>query len=198
MSASEPSAAGDATFYTYRPSLLGAPWQFKLVDDCLEWSVGRRSGRMLLRDVNRVRMSFKLGNMQPQCFRTELWAAGAPKLEIASTSWKSMVEQERLDHSYSAFVAELHRRLARAAAPARYEQGTMPFKYWVGFALFAAIMLGLAALLVRGLQANALGGAVFIAAFLALFAWQGGKYFSRNRPGIYRPDAPPPALLPKG
>jgi hypothetical protein len=42
------------------------------------------------------------------------------------------------------------------------------------------------------------GGAAFIAIFLALFLWQAGAFFRRNRPGIYRPEAPPEALMPKG
>ena len=38
----------------------------------------------------------------------------------------------------------------------------------------------------------------FVAAFLALFVWQSGGYFKRNRPGRYRPDAPPKELVPGG
>jgi hypothetical protein len=61
---------------------------------------------------------------------------------------------------------------------------------------FAAVALGLAVLIVRALQADAIAGALFIAAFLALFLWQGGHFFRRNRPGLYRPDAPPRDLMP--
>lgn len=197
MSTSEPSAAGDVTTYAYRPSLLGAPWQFKLVDDCLDWTVGRRSGRLPLRDVRRVRMSFKLGNMQPQSFRTEVWAEGAPKLMIVSSSWKSMFEQERLDKPYSAFVTELHRRLVQAAAPVHYEQGTQPLKYWPALIVFTGVVLGLCVLIARALQAGALSGAAFIAGFLALILWQGGGFLYRNQPGLYRPDALPAELMPR-
>ena len=38
----------------------------------------------------------------------------------------------------------------------------------------------------------------FVFIFFLLFAWQVGTYFYRNRPGAYRPDAPPAYLLPKG
>jgi hypothetical protein len=51
---------------------------------------------------------------------------------------------------------------------------------------------------VRALQADARAGAAFVAGFLALFLWQGGNFFRRNRPGLYRPDAIPAALMPKG
>ncbi len=63
--------------------------------------------------------------------------------------------------------------------------------------MFVVVGLLLAALVPRALQAHTLGGAAFIGAFLALFLWQGGNFFRRNRPGNYRPDALPPELLPK-
>src|SRR5674476_151084 len=105
MSGQATAAVGDSVVYSYRPSLLGAAWQFKLADDGIDWVAGRRSGRIPFRDVRRVRMSFRPANLQSQRFLTEIWAAGAPKLEIVSSSWKSMFDQERLDKSYAAFIA---------------------------------------------------------------------------------------------
>lgn len=185
--------------YSYRPSLLGAPWDFKLADNGLDWAAGGRSGRVRYRDVRRLRLSFKPVSMQTHRFRTEIWAEGAPKLEIVSSSWKSMVEQERLDGPYAAFIAELHARVMRAggAAPVQYDRGLAPFAYWPGLALFAVVSLALALLVVRALQTHALGGAVFILAFVALFVWQGGNFFRRNLPGSYRPGALPADLMPK-
>jgi hypothetical protein len=109
-----------------------------------------------------------------------------------------MVEQERLDKPYSAFVTALHRRLAACDAPASYEQGSNPILYWPGLAVFSAMSFGLAFLIMRALQSDAMAGAAFIAAFLALFLWHGGNYFRRNRPGVYSPDALPELLVPKG
>lgn len=192
------SATGDPT-YSYRPSLLGAPWVFTLTDHGMDWSAAGRSGRMRYRDVRRVRLSFKPASMQTHRFLTEVWAEGAPRLVIVSSSWKSMIEQERRDGPYAAFVAELHARLARAASPVpvRYEQGAHPLLYWPGLAIFAAMALALAAVLVRALQLQAFGGAAFIGAFVVLFLWQGGNFFRRNRPGTYRPDALPQELMPR-
>jgi hypothetical protein len=50
---------------------------------------------------------------------------------------------------------------------------------------------------VRALQADSKGGAAFIGGFLVLFLWQGGNFFRRNRPGLYRPEALPAELMPK-
>jgi hypothetical protein len=195
---SEPSAENGAenTAYAYRPSLLGAPWEFRLAGDGIDWSAGGKSGHIPFRAVRRLRLSYRPASMQSHRFMTELWADDAPKLEIMSSSWKSLVEQERLDRSYAAFIAELHRRIARAAPPARFEQGKPALLYWPGLVAFTCVSLGLALLIVRALQAGAKGGALIIGVFLVLFIWQGGSFFRRNRPGQYRPEAPPPELLP--
>jgi hypothetical protein len=198
MSTQSAGLGEDSTAYAYRPSLMGAAWAFKLTDDGIEWAAGRKSGRIPFRDIRRLRMSFRPANMQSQRFLTEVWADGAPKLQIVSSSWKSMVEQERLDKPYSAFVAELHRRVAAAATPVRYEQGSNPLMYWPGLIVSVGVMLGLAVLIVRALQVNEMSGAAFIGAFLLLFLWRGGSYLHRNRPGLYRPDVLPAMLLPKG
>jgi hypothetical protein len=198
MSIQSAGLGEDSTAYAYRPSLMGAAWAFKLTDDGIEWAAGRKSGRIPFRDIRRLRMSFRPANMQSQRFLTEVWADGAPKLQIVSSSWKSLVEQERLDKPYSAFVAELHRRVAAAATPVRYEQGSNPLMYWPGLIVSVGVMLGLAVLIVRALQVNEMSGAAFIGAFLLLFLWQGGSYLHRNRPGLYRPDVLPAMLLPKG
>jgi hypothetical protein len=193
----EPGGDG-ARAYSYRPSLLGAPWEFTLAGGALDWQAGRKSGRIALRDISRVRLSFRPVTMQSQRFLMEVWADGAPKLEICSSSWKSMVEQVRLDAEYAGFIGDLHRRLAEAGVAARFEQGSNPLLYWPGLIFFAAVALGLAALTVRALQAHALGGAAFVGGFFLLFLWQGGNFFRRNRPGVYRPEALPRDLVPKG
>ena len=73
-----------------------------------------------------------------------------------------------------------------------------PLKYWPSLILFVIVALAMAALIARGLQAGAWRGAGIVAVFLALFLWQGGNFFRRNRPGAYRPDALPPEVMPKG
>jgi hypothetical protein len=198
MSGERAGAVAESVAYAYRPSLLGAPCEFKLAGDGIDWSVGRNAGHIPFRTVRRLRMSYRPASMQSHRFMTELWADGAPKLEIRSSSWKSLVEQERLDKPYAAFVSELHRRIALAAPPARYDQGSHPLTYWPGLFAFVGVALGLALLIVRALQAGTIGGAAFVGTFLVLFLWQGGNFFRRNRPGRYRPEAPPAELMPKG
>jgi len=193
-----PPGATEAVFppYMYRPSLLGAPFTFRLTETGLAFEAGRRTGFAPYGTIGRVRLSFKPSSMQSQRYLTEIWAADMPKLTVVSSSWKSMMVQERQDKDYSAFIAELHRRLHAAGTATVFERGSVPFLYWPGLAVFAAVALGLALLAVRALQVDAKAGAAFIGAFLALFLWQGGNFFRRNKPGAYRPDALPADLLP--
>jgi hypothetical protein len=134
--------------------------------------------------------------MQNYRFVTEIWSQDGPKLDIVSSSWKSMVEQVRLDNDYRAFIAELHRRLIAAGTAARFDTGTNLPAFWGGLLLLVVASLGLAALVVRTIEANTTSAALLIGIFLAVFVWYGGNYFRRNRPGHYRPDALPQALLP--
>lgn len=188
---------GETVTYTYRPSLAGSPREFTLTGNAIEWRTGRQSGSVDFAQVRFVRLTHRPANMQSYRFVTEIWSDGAPKLQIVSTSWKSMFDQERLDGPYSAFVVEFHRRLAQAGATPEFLRGTNPVIYWAGVAVFAAVILCLLGLSVRAIQAGATGGLLFIAAFITMFGWHGVNFLRRNRPGTYRPDALPDLLLPK-
>jgi len=175
---------------------MGAMRDFKLSEDGIDWAVGAVSGHVPYRNIRRLRMSYRPNSMQTYRFLTELWGEGAPRLRIASSSWKSLVEQERLDRAYSAFVRELHRRVSKAAPSACFEKGHSPFLYWPSVVVFTAVALGLAALLARALQAQTYAGAAFIAAFFAFYLWHSMNFLRRNRPGRYEPDALPRDVMP--
>jgi hypothetical protein len=160
------------------------------------WRVGGRTGHARYEDIRRLRLSFRPATLQSQRFLAEIWPDGGPKLQVASTSWRSMVEVERLDAAYAAFLAELHRRMNAVGARTSFETGSPPLIYWPGLALFALVSLALAALIVQGLHAGATSGTVFVAIFLGAFLWQAGTFFRRNRPGNYAPDAIPAAVIP--
>src|SRR5438105_15798371 len=84
---------GDDLAYSYKPSLMGAAWEFRLRRDALEWRAGRHQGSAPYGRIVRVRLSFRPVTMQTRRFVTEIWPDQGPRLSIASTSWRSMVEQ---------------------------------------------------------------------------------------------------------
>ncbi len=195
QAATEQDATSDPV-YNYKPSLLGAPWEFYLRSDGLEWRAGLYHGYTPYERITRMRLSYRPVTMQSRRFLTEVWSAGGPRLLIASSSCRSMVEQANQNEAYSAFIREFHRRLAATRTKTLFQTGSPAILYWPGLAVFILVALALAVLTVRGLWAEPWYGGALIGAFLALFVWQSGTYFHRNRPGSYRPDAVPAAVLP--
>jgi hypothetical protein len=185
-------------FYAYKPSLMGRPWEFRLTRDALEWQIGRYQGRTPYASVVRIRLSFRPVTMQTRRFVAELWTTDGPRLVIASSSWKSILEQEGQDRAYGAFIRELHRRIAASGARVAFETGSSAIRYWLGLAVFLIVSLGLAVLTVRALQSAAWPAVAIIGGLLCLFVWQSGNYFRRNRPGRYRPEALPEHVVPDG
>jgi hypothetical protein len=183
--------------YSYKASAFGAPSEFKLAAQGIECSAGRRSGLLRYDRIDRVRLSFRPVTMQSYRFQAEIWSKDFPKIRIASTSWRGIVEQTRQDEAYTAFIVELHRRLAAASAPVQFSSGTPAVIYCFGLAVFVAAALGLAALAVQALRLGEWAGAAVVGGFLALFLWQLGSFFRRNRPGTYRPESVPGIVLPR-
>ena len=68
--------------------------------------------------------------------------------------------------------------------------------YWIGVVVFFGVLLATAAMVVRAIQTEQWNGAAVVALFFAVFAFQLGNYFRRNRPARYRPDALPDKVLP--
>ncbi len=188
-------AAGPA--YVYKPALMGAVWELELAPEGLAWRYGRHSGVVRYERISRVRLSFRPVTMQAYRFLAEIWSPDAPKIPVASTTWRSMTDQSRQDDAYNAFVAELHRRIAGAGGGARLTAGMNPILFWMGVVVFAGASAGLAVLTLRALQIGEPVGAALVAGFFVLFAWNVGNFFRRNRPGEYRPDALPAAALPR-
>src|SRR5258708_40222889 len=97
--------------YAFRSSLMGAGFELRLAIDAWEWRGGGQAGRVPYDRIRRIRLSFRPMTMQNYRFLTEVWPASGPKLQIASTSWKSLVEHERLDAGYRKLVVDLCRRI---------------------------------------------------------------------------------------
>ena len=187
----------DDPSYSYKPALIGAPSEFRLTPAGLAWSIGRRSGVIRYERIGRVRLSFRPVTMQSHRFTTEIWSSDAQKIQIASTSWRTIVDQQRQDGAYGAFIAELHRRLAATGSGAAFVTGLPIVQYGLGVVVLAAMIVAFVMIMVRALQNGQMSGAAIVAGIFALFGWQVGQYFLRNRPGTYRPDALPAVVLPR-
>jgi hypothetical protein len=183
--------------YTYKPSLMGAPWVLQLTPDALVWSLASMSGRVPYGSIRRIRLGFRPVTMQSYRFIAEIWPERGSKIPVSSSSWKSLVEQERLDAAYIGFLTDLHQRIAAARGTPRLDAGSIPFLYWPGLAIFVGISFAIVVLIVRALQQGEGAASLFLLGFFLLVMWQLGGFFKRNLPRRYTLDAIPPDVLPK-
>jgi hypothetical protein len=187
-------AGSDAHVYAYKPSLFRAPLEFSLTPAALGYTTGSQTGRIALRDVRRIRFSFRPTSVQSSRFLTEIWPAQGGKLQIASTSRRTMMDATRHDEAYVAFVRDLATRVSAANPTVEFEAGTAPLVYWPGLAVFVALALAIAILAVRALQVEQWAGAAVVGGFWLLFLWQIGTFFRRNRPRRLGRDIPADVL----
>jgi hypothetical protein len=186
----------DNPIYAFKASLIGSACQFTLAPEALRWRIGRRDGGVPYDRIRMVRLSYRPVTMQSHRFVAEIWPANDAKIQIVSVSWRSVMDQQRLDAAYAAFIAELHRRIAAAGGETRCFTGLPAAIYWVGVVLFAAVLLAIAALALRALKVGQWSTSAIIGAFFAAFVYQIGNYFRRNWPTRYSPDSLPAAVLP--
>ena len=182
--------------YSYKPSLMGGVWTFRLAPDALQWSIGTVSGQVTYQDIRRIRMSFRPVTMQSYRFLTEIWSDRNPKLPIVSSSWKSLMEQERFDEAYTRFIVRLHEKIAAANGSPQLQAGAVALLYWPGAAIFAAICVATVGILVRALQQGETTATALLLAFFGFLVWQLGRFFRRNLPRRYTLDAIPNDVLP--
>ena len=192
-------ASAEQLRYAYKPSLMGAPWEFRLDAGGLAWKVGRFEGSVPYAGIRRVRLSFRPATMQSRRFVTEIWTLRRTqahhRLDHAGAAWPSRRGRTRPMARSSARCTPASPRPARRprSRPARPS-----VLYWPGLAVFAVASVALAVLTVRALATGAYAGAAFVGFFFALFLWQSGNYFHRNQPGRYAPRDLPARLVPPG
>jgi hypothetical protein len=195
---SEHVSGAEVHVYAFKPSLFRAAFEFRLTPTALEFTAGSRSGRIPYGDFRRMRLSYRPTSVQSSRFLTELWSVGEAKVTIASTSRRTMMDADRHDAEYRAFVHDLAGRIAAATPEAVIELGTAPLFYWPGLAVFGVLAVAMLVLAVRAVQVEQWGGTAVILGFWALFLWQIGRFFWRNRPRLCDGNAVPADILPSG
>jgi hypothetical protein len=135
-------------------------------------------------------------SMQSRRFRADVENADGGRIAILSTTWQTVALMLPQDRDYSAFITQLHARMARAGSRAALTGGLPPRIYALAVLFLALVVVAISGLLVRAIATGEFAGALFLIGFAALFAWQIGGFVGRNRPRIYTFDQLPEALLP--
>ncbi len=182
--------------YAYRASLIGSAHHFELIDDGLSWHVGGKSAVWPVTTIASIRLSYRPMSMQSRRFRADIENANGERIAVLSTTWQTVALMAPQDRDYRAFITQLHRRLSRAGGNAALIGGLRPNVYAAAVVSLALVAFAMAGLLVRALATGEFAGALFLAGFAALFAWQIGGFIRRNRPRTYGFDDLPKDLLP--
>jgi hypothetical protein len=176
---------------------MGAIFAFRLANEGLDYEMGPRSGRVAYPMIARVRLGFRATNMLGRRYIAEIFPRIGGKMEIASASARSILDQTDQGSEFRAFITDLHRRIARSGAECRFEAGMAAWRWWPSVIVTLGMIVGLLIVVARGLLAQQFGAALIILAVGILFLWQMGSLLLANRPRVYSPDAIPADVLPK-
>ncbi len=189
--------ADDAPVYAFKPRMLAAEHAFRLGPDSLEWFVGGRPGRVAYPMIGRIRLGFRLTNFMGRRYTAEIFPRGGGRMDISSYSARGIVDNANQGAAYRAFIAELHRRIAKAHGDCRFEAGMAPWRFWPSLAVTVAMAGGLVYVVGRGMLSDQILTGLLVLAVGVIFVWQMGKTVLANWPRSYLPDAIPEDVLPK-
>jgi len=182
--------------YGYRPKMVGSARWFRLGPHSLEWNMGGYTGQVPYPMIGTVRLGYRPSNFGGRRFVAEIWPRKGLKLELASTSYKSMVATEDQGPAYRVFLEELHRRIAAAGGDCRFEAGFAPWRWWPMAAVSVGTALALVYVTVTTLFDADKSSLLLVVGFMVLFGWQMWPLISRNRPERYHPRHIPERVLP--
>lgn len=182
--------------YEHNPRPVGGPISFTLKGETLVVDTGRKVHEVRLGAVESVRMVYEPGRVGQKAFRTRVRMKDGKTFSFTSVTWKSMIAAEELSGPYRAFTKALFEAIARANPDVRFEAGK-PYWIWLSTTLLAvASLLAMAVLIWRALQMGSTSVALLGGLFALVGVWQIEPMVRLNRPRTFRPEAPPPELLP--
>jgi hypothetical protein len=183
--------------YRMRANAFVAPRSYQLTDDALTWQDdGKPLDGVFFDQIAEVRLSYSPTRIVSRRYRTQVILRAGGMAELCNKSYRGFADFEDRSTAYTAFVVELHRRLAAKGKDVRYHAGNTAFGYVANLATIAFTFLALAAVLLL-LPIAALPGIVIVKLLIiAAFVPTLLRYTRRARPMTYAPLAIPPEMMP--
>jgi hypothetical protein len=182
--------------YAYKASVAGSPQSFELTGQGMSFHTGFRSGVFSYGDIARIRLTYRPVSMLRHRFRADIRHKDGRTLKIFSATFAGLLALTPQNDSYRAFIEELHRRVAAERRDVDCVAGLHPIAFWMAVAVFTALAIAMASLLVRALSAGDFAAALFFLAFAAWSGWYVGSWLMRNKPQRYEAQQIPAQLLP--
>ncbi len=183
--------------YQHRAKPYAPEARFELKPDHVAITQGARKGDFPYRDIVMVRLTYRPRNVANEGYQAKLYRRDRKTASLTNLSWTSLVDMERRDADYRAFVRELIQRIA-AANPGVVLRAGMPAWLHGVTALFGVLSV-LALVIIAG-QALVQGSwpmALLTGALGVYFFWWSARYLGRNRPRGFSPEAIPADVMPK-
>ncbi len=182
--------------YQHSPRPVGGPISFTLKGDNLTVDSGRKIHEVQLGAVESVRMTYEAGRLGQRAFRTKVMMKDGKAFSFSSVDWKSLIQADQLTGQYRTFAHDLFKAIHRANPDARFIAGK-PWWLWLSTTLIgAASLLAMAILIWRAFQLGSTSVALLGGLFAVVGVWQIEPMVRLNKPRLFRPEAPPPELLP--
>jgi hypothetical protein len=187
----------EALAYKQRPRPFSGEVLYALTDDTLFVDNGRKQETIPLSEIVALRLTFGYRNISTAVYMARLRRTNGRTVTLSNLNWRGYVDYDSQDKGYSIFVRELMTKIAKANPRAVFQGGRPALAY------IATALVGLTAL--GGFVAATIWGLMrgnwLLATMGVLFMFPFGKQvhgmITRNRPLLFKPNEPPPALLPE-
>lgn len=186
--------------YSHRAKPFSSELELELAGRELIAVKGRSRQVFPLAAIERIRLEYSPRNVARLVFRCTVWATDGRSVTFDNLNWLSLIQTERRDAEYSAFVTAL---AERAPPSARREAGAMPMRYRlvqiVGW-LTIALLFGSAGYFLLRPE----GFGTFVSRVYAVIGVVFGgyliiwhlEYLKRNQPRPFTAGAAPTEVLP--
>lgn len=182
--------------YAHRAKPIAPPMVLRLSDELIIGERGSRKEPILLSKLARIRLRYAPRNTALHAFRCEARAIDGRGVVFDNISWTSLMQNERLDADYRAFVLDLVTRAAKANPKLQLEAGVGRFHYRLMQISGIAILVGLIATGVAAAIGKSLPLAGLAAALVIYLGYWLREFLTRNKPRSFEASAVPEGVLP--
>jgi hypothetical protein len=190
-------AEADPTVYRLRAHAFVKPRLYRLTGNALTWEEeGKKLDGVFYDDIAEIRLAFAPTRFARNRYRAQVIFREGGMAELFNTDYQGIGNFPEQNEAYSAFLRELHRRVAAAGHATAFRKGNSPLGYALNLLLtvFIFTMIALAFVLLTTI------GLIWIAAIklaiVIFFIPTLVRYIRRAKPATYDPLNLPADALP--
>jgi len=141
------SETADPTVYAARANAFTGRRTYRLTEDALTWEEeGKKLDGVFYDEIAEVRLAYTPSRVATNRYRTQVVFRAGGMAEFYNTDYRGIASLAEQNAAYTAFVRELHRRLAAQGKDVHYRTGNSRLGYVlnVGLTVFIFVMVAVA------------------------------------------------------